>query len=432
MEGPRYILKLFYCYAHSDQDKLLRDELEKRLSVLEGRYHLDHWHYGEILPGADYKQAIYSHLSTANLIVLLISPDFMASDDCYGREMQKALQLRSRDTKCRIVPILLRPTLLEGTLFNDLLILPINPKDQKPLPLTRWQDLDEAFQCVIKGIKNVVEDLRKSFEAVEPKTEEHYRLFLPFTVPEPPPLMHSNNPSPRLFVPTLSSANPEVRNQQKKDGKGTPLHLITRSRLPVPNFSRRSIHEARGKNNRDNILSLPDLSILSKISVLRVPRRWMLTTALVAVVGGVIVTGSIEFVLSQNQVSPPGLGTILSRYSKHANSVDSVAWSPNGQRIASGSYDNTVQIWNPIDGSQIFVYNRHSNVVNSVAWSPNGQHIASGSIDRTVHIWNAVNGTDSFIYRGDSNRILSVAWSPDSKRIASAGFDQTVQVWEAV
>ena len=60
--------------------------------------------------------------------------------------------------------------------------------------------------------------------------------------------------------------------------------------------------------------------------------------------------------------------------------VDSVAWSPDGKRIASGSYDNTVQVWDAIDGSNVFTYKGHSDVVESVAWSPDGKRIASVSM----------------------------------------------------
>ena len=86
---PKHEIKLFYCYAR--EDKLLRDELEKHLSWLKRRYQLTNWHDREILPGEEWEQAIDKHLNTAHLILLLISPDFMASDYCFGKEMQQAL-----------------------------------------------------------------------------------------------------------------------------------------------------------------------------------------------------------------------------------------------------------------------------------------------------------------------------------------------------
>jgi tetratricopeptide (TPR) repeat protein len=83
-------IKLFYCYAR--EDKPLRDELEKHLAWLKRRYQLTNWHDREILPGEEWEQAIDTHLNTAHLILLLINPDFMASDYCSGKEMQRAFE----------------------------------------------------------------------------------------------------------------------------------------------------------------------------------------------------------------------------------------------------------------------------------------------------------------------------------------------------
>jgi hypothetical protein len=80
---------LFYCYAR--EDKALRDELEKHLSSLKRLYSLRNWHDREILPGEEWEQAIDTHLNSAHLILLLVSPDFLSSEYCFGKEMQRAL-----------------------------------------------------------------------------------------------------------------------------------------------------------------------------------------------------------------------------------------------------------------------------------------------------------------------------------------------------
>ncbi len=67
--------------------------------------------------------------------------------------------------------------------------------------------------------------------------------------------------------------------------------------------------------------------------------------------------------------------------------VYAVAWSSDGQRIASGGNDDTVQVWDATDGGNVYTYQGHSNIVRSVAWSPDGQRIASGSYDKTVQVW---------------------------------------------
>ncbi len=124
-------------------------------------------------------------------------------------------------------------------------------------------------------------------------------------------------------------------------------------------------------------------------------------------------------------------------YSGHSNSVEAVVWSPDGKRIASGGgdvvagHDFTVQVWDAANGGHVYTYSGHSGVVNAVAWSPDGRRIASGSSDKTVQVWDAADGGHVFTYRGHSDSVNAVAWSPDGKRIASGSVDHTVQVWDA-
>src|SRR6266702_724621 len=158
-DASRQEIKLFYCYAR--KDKPLRDELEKQLSWLERRYQLTNWHDREILPGEEWEQAIDTHLNTAHLILLLISPDFMASEYCYGKEMQRAL-VRHQAGTCRVVPILLRPTYWEDAPFSSLQLLPTDAK-----PITRWSDRDEAFQDVVTEISRTIKDLLSSLKTKE-------------------------------------------------------------------------------------------------------------------------------------------------------------------------------------------------------------------------------------------------------------------------
>jgi len=141
-------IKLFYCYAR--QDKALRDKLEVHLSGLKRQYRMTTWHDREILAGEDWEKAIDTHLATSDLVLLLISPHFLASDYCYGKEMRRALERHQTGT-CRVIPILLRPTYWEDAPFSGLQLLPTDSK-----PITRWQDRDEAFRDVVKGISTAI------------------------------------------------------------------------------------------------------------------------------------------------------------------------------------------------------------------------------------------------------------------------------------
>src|SRR6266571_4105670 len=102
--------------------------------------------------------------------------------------------------------------------------------------------------------------------------------------------------------------------------------------------------------------------------------------AVVGVAGG----GLLWLTRSQQPATPTSLsvGTTLYTYRGHSNGVNGVAWSPDGRRIASGSNDETVQLWNAADGGHVNTYHGHSGPVNGVAWSPDGRRIASGSEDK--------------------------------------------------
>lgn len=118
---------------------------------------------------------------------------------------------------------------------------------------------------------------------------------------------------------------------------------------------------------------------------------------------------------------------------EHTSTVWSLAWSPDGTHIVSGSEDNTVQIWNGHTGKRIMVFREHTACVTAVSWSPDGQWIASGGCDKRVLIWNAWSGEVVTTYTKQSAWIWNgLAWSPDSVSIASASWDGSVHVWEAM
>ncbi len=135
------------------------------------RYQLTNWHDREILLGEEWEQAIDTHLNIAHLILLLISPDFMASEYCYGKEMQRVLERHQAGTY-RVVPILLRPTDWKGAPFSHLQILPTDAR-----PITRRPDRDEAFEEVVAEITRAIEDLLISMKTKEAWLKEGSALY---------------------------------------------------------------------------------------------------------------------------------------------------------------------------------------------------------------------------------------------------------------
>src|SRR5712692_10961623 len=131
------------------------------------------------------------------------------------------------------------------------------------------------------------------------------------------------------------------------------------------------------------------------------------------------------------QIWDAASGRHLFTYRGHSDRVLCVAWSPDGKRIASASADRTVQVWDASSGKTIFTHAGHTSfAVNAVVWSPDGKLLASASDDKTVQVWGLATGSRIFTYREHSDGVIALAWSPDGKRLASGGYDRKVQVWE--
>jgi WD40 repeat protein len=118
-------------------------------------------------------------------------------------------------------------------------------------------------------------------------------------------------------------------------------------------------------------------------------------------------------------------------FTGHTRVVTSVTWSPDGQMLASGSDDNTVRLWNVQAGTSLWTLKGHRRNVTSVAWSGDGHTLASASDDGTIRVWNTKNGKLLQTLTDHADRILCLAWSPDGQTLASASFDNTIRLWDA-
>jgi WD40 repeat protein/serine/threonine protein kinase len=113
-----------------------------------------------------------------------------------------------------------------------------------------------------------------------------------------------------------------------------------------------------------------------------------------------------------------------------ANSINGVAWSPDGHRLALANTQGTVEVRDAATGRILRVLHGHTGSVAAVAWAPGGRWLASAGWDRTIRVWDADSGKELGVLRGHRREVRSVAWSPDGRRLASAGDDQTIKVWD--
>lgn len=108
--------------------------------------------------------------------------------------------------------------------------------------------------------------------------------------------------------------------------------------------------------------------------------------------------------------------------------MTSVAFSPNGQLIATGSWDKTVKLWKP-DGTLVTTLRGHNAEVFGVAFSPDSKIIASASGDKTVKLWRTIDGKELTTFKGHNATVWKVAFSPNGETIVSGDEDKRVLVW---
>ncbi len=146
--------EVFYSYSHRDEE--LRQQLQNHLTILRRQEIITDWHYRKIGAGSEWEGEIDEHLNRARIILLLISSNYIASDYCYEIEMQRAME-RHEAGEARVIPVILRPVDWQHAPFGRLNALPTGVK-----AVTLWDNQDAAFTDIVKGIREVVEELNQT------------------------------------------------------------------------------------------------------------------------------------------------------------------------------------------------------------------------------------------------------------------------------
>lgn len=165
------IVKIFYCYSHKDEQ--FREALETHLAILKRQNIAIDWHDRKIIPGQEWDSEIETHLNESDVIILLISADFIASNYCYCKEMDLALN-KHKEGSAFVLPIIVRPVDWMTAPFAKLQALPRNGK-----PITTWANQDEAWLDIAKGVRKTIDHVLKSKMGNSPPPTHKDNLFFP-------------------------------------------------------------------------------------------------------------------------------------------------------------------------------------------------------------------------------------------------------------
>jgi len=158
--SPSKPITAFISYSHADAK--LKSDLLKHLTPLKRLRLIDDWHDQEIKAGDEWEKAISKRIDDADLVLLLISADFIASEYCYSKELETALD-RHEAKKATVIPIILRHCLWNELPFGKLQALPTDAK-----PITSWDSQDEALTTVARRIREVLQAKRSSSPSHRP------------------------------------------------------------------------------------------------------------------------------------------------------------------------------------------------------------------------------------------------------------------------
>lgn len=131
------------------------------------------------------------------------------------------------------------------------------------------------------------------------------------------------------------------------------------------------------------------------------------------------------------QVWDADSGERLLELTGHTGSVNGVTYSLDGELIATASDDGTAKIWDAESGAERITLAGHGAPVHDIAFSPDGLYLATASDDGTGRVWNVATGEEEVVFAGHGDTVYDVAYSPEGGRVATSGLDETVRIWDA-
>lgn len=456
-------LEVFCCCACEDQEMLTA--LLTHLTPLQRKGSIRVWSETNLHAGAEREKELRQHLEHAAFLLLLISPDFLASDSCYGM-MQQAIW-RHDEGSADVILALLRPSLLPDIPPGKCSVVPTNGQ-----PVTTWRNRDQAFHDIALYIeKRVVQTPLVSrrqlvlgaagaatitagtaifailhahsaapqlaaTRASSPGTTR------PPTVPDPEhPFIYRGHAgsrvrgvawSPRGDRIASASFDHTVQLWNASDG-GNPLTCRGSGWIYAVAWSLDGRQFISGSGDYQGV-SLWNANGSGPLKIYGDPPSMRQIFAVSWSPDGRSIAAGEQAHIYVWRVRSPGDPPLLT-YQNTSNQpqVNGISWSHDSKRIASANENATVQVWDTTrSGGNPLTYNGHTAEIWGVSWSPDGLSIASASADQTVRVWDASSvDKPPRVLQSQSGAVYAVAWSPDSTWLASAHDDGTVRVWNA-
>lgn len=199
-ERPKMNTPFLVFYSYAPEDESLQQKLENHLAILQRQKVIHSWQKRQIIPGDDWTATVDRYLKKVDVILLLVSPDYIASDYCYGIEMQRALELHEAH-QAHVIPILLRPVEWKGTPFAHLHPLPRNAK-----PITLWRNRDQALANITSELRDVLQQFSEKTHQLQATIEQHLLATQDMTIPrEKKPVFFLPINLPDLYIGRFSS-----------------------------------------------------------------------------------------------------------------------------------------------------------------------------------------------------------------------------------
>jgi CheY-like chemotaxis protein len=259
---PPAPVNLFYSYAHEDES--LRNELCGHLKILERRGLLSQWHDRQIQPGEDWHSQISGELQTADLVLLLVSTDFINSDYIFGSELTVAMQ-RHAAGFATVVPIIVRAVNIETEDADAFPFMKLQGLPTDLRPVTSWPNRDEAWTNVAKGLRATVKTIHEKKVARGPRPPKRGGMGPTAGVPAPPAPPRPPDPDDVVLIQVLDGFTAQVREATASRGGGSVDDAALRSQamglIDEPDQKRVLWVDDHPDNNRYEIDALAKLQI---------------------------------------------------------------------------------------------------------------------------------------------------------------------------